>query len=205
MSMSALSATMKTLSLDQNVLLIQTQKLSVAEASQALIAAGVNREERIQILTKAGLIKATDGQTGANVRLTASLKGVTSALWAQAKAWLKTPMGMATVAIVGIYAIVKAVDYFTVSLDELEEKLSETQGELAEIQTELTSLEDELTTISDKIAEINSQDNLSITDEKELQKLQQESAEIQRQIDLLKLKESIKQGEVYDTFVISKK
>lgn len=193
------------LSANQLALIISTRELTLEKAKEFLATSKLTDEEKEQILIKAGLISATNGQSGANVGLTASLKGVTSALWAQAKAWLKTPMGMATVAIVGIYAIVKAVDYFTVSLDELEEKLSETQGELAEIQTELTSLEDELTTISDKIAEINSQDNLSITDEKELQKLQQESAEIQRQIDLLKLKESIKQGEVYDTFVISKK
>lgn len=182
-----------------------TANLSQSQLKAVLSSKALSGEQRIAILTAQGLTKSEAEAAissmglataeGAATTSTFTLSGAFKGLWATLKA---NPL---LIVVTTIYAIVKAVDYFTVSLDELEEKLSETQGELAEIQTELTSLEDELTTISDKIAEINSQDNLSITDEKELQKLQQESAEIQRQIDLLKLKESIKQGEVYDTFI----
>ena len=58
---------------------ISTNKLNVAQASLALKAAGVSREQRIQILTNTGLIAS-------NGTLTVSLKSVTAALFAQAKA-----------------------------------------------------------------------------------------------------------------------
>ena len=119
---------------------VSTNKLNVAQASLALRAAGVSREQRIQILTNAGLITS-------NGALTVSLKSVTAALWAQAKAWAATPMGMATIAAAAIFAIVKAVDYFSSASERAAEELANLESEFEELQNKITDASNEFKTL----------------------------------------------------------
>lgn len=57
------------------------------------------------------------------------LKLTTIALKEQAAAFLASPWGMATVAVVGIYAIAKAVEYFNGAADRARENLVESRNE----------------------------------------------------------------------------
>lgn len=149
---------------------ISTNKLNVAQASLALKAAGVSREQRIQILTNTGLIAS-------NGTLTVSLKSVTAALFAQAKAWAATPMGMATIAATSIFAIVKAVDYFSSSSERAAEKLSnlitefdELRGEITDTANSFKTLKSSADSIVPRLSELSNGvdkfgNNISLTDE----------------------------------------
>ena len=174
--------------------LISTRQLNVAQASLALQKAGVTRADRIQILTNAGLITS-------NASLGVSIKSVTTALLAQAKAWLATPMGMATAAAIGIFAIVKLVDHFTVSVDESREALVRLKEEYNENESELASLNSELQTTADRIAELQEQDTLTFTEAEELENLKLQNAELEREIALREIIKKQKAEEQNKTFV----
>lgn len=193
---SELASTMKLLNNNQIVMLISSKELSVSQASQALIEAGISREERIQILTKAGLITATEGQTAANVGLTASLKGVAAGLWATTKAFLASPLGMAVIAAGAIFAIVKAVDWLTVSLEESRENLSNLKQEYSDNENKLTSLNSELETTTKRIDELEKKDKLTFTEQNELNNLKRQNAELEREIHLLEQEQKIKSREI---------
>lgn len=127
-------------------LVISTNKLNVAQASALLQGAKVSRQDRIQILKKLGLISATAAQDVATKGLTLSMKQLTAIIWAQVKAWAMTPFGMAAIAATAIFAIVKLVNAFTVSLEESREALADLREEYNENEDELTTLNDELQT-----------------------------------------------------------
>jgi hypothetical protein len=55
--------------------------------------------------------------------------------------------------------------------------------------------------VKDKIKELNSQDDLSFTDQEELDSLSKQNNELQRKIDLLKLEQEIKQAQINSEFV----
>ncbi len=126
---------------------------------------------------------------------------VTEQLWAQATAWIASPLGMATVAALGIYGIVKAVDYFTISLEESREALADLKSEYSNIKSELRGLNDELQITRQRLAELESKDKLTFTEGEELENLRKQNNELERQKDLLEMQEKIKAKEVNDKFV----
>ncbi len=126
---------------------------------------------------------------------------VTEQLGRQALAWIASPLGMATVAAVGIYAIVKTVDSLTISLEESREALSNLKSEYSSIKSELQGLNDELQTTRQRLAELESKDKLTFTENEELETLRKQNNELERQNDLLEMQEKIKAKEVNDKFV----
>lgn len=166
----ALTKAMNGLNTAQLTNFISANKLNVAQASLALRAAGVSREERIQILTNAGLIAS-------NGSLTVSLKSVTTALLKQAAAWAATPMGQATIACAAIFAIVKAISYFASAseraaekLAELEEEFEELQGKISDASNKFKNLKSSADDVIPRFAELAKRvnafgDNVSLTDE----------------------------------------
>lgn len=164
----------------------------------------IGREERKRVYQMLGLTTTVNGQTKANLGLTASLKTMTGVLWEQAKAWLASPLGMATVAITGIYLIVKAVDYFSKSVERAREKLEELKAEYNDNESELTSLNDEAETATARIEELQKLADsgaISLTEQEELDKLKAENRELERKINLLKLENELKQKQIQRTFV----
>lgn len=182
-------------------LVIASNKLNVAQASALLQGAKVSRQDRIQILKKLGLISATAGQTVATKGLALSMKQLTAIIWEQVKAWAMTPFGMATIAAASIFAIVKGIDALTVSLEESREKLADLKEEYNENESELTALNDELQTTIDRINELQGKDSLTFTEAEELENLQKQNAELERQASLLETIQKKKTKELHKSFV----
>lgn len=86
--------------------------------------------------------------------------------------------------VVGIYAVVKVIQALYVSADEAREKIQKATEAYEEQTSALESLNSELKTTKDRIDELNSQDSLTIVEQEELEKLQQQEASLERQIKL---------------------
>lgn len=86
--------------------------------------------------------------------------------------------------VVGIYAVVKVIQALYVSADEAREKIQKATEAYEEQTSALESLNSELKTTKDRIDELNSQDSLTIIEQEELEKLQQQEASLERQIKL---------------------
>lgn len=192
---------LKGLTREQLELVISSGKLNVAQASLLLRGAGVERQDRKQILQKLGLTAATAGQTAATNGLTLSLSQLTKILWAQVAAWAATPFGMATIAAAGIFGLVKLVDWMTVSVEESREALAELGQEFKENESKITELNGELETTVDRIAELEGKDALTFTEAEELQNLKKQNNELEREIALLETIQRIKSKERNATFV----
>lgn len=192
---------LKGLTREQLELVISSGKLNVAQASLLLRGAGVERQDRKQILQKLGLTAATAGQTAATNGLTLSLSQLTKILWAQVAAWAATPFGMATIAAAGIFGLVKLVDWMTVSVEESREALAELGQEFKENESKITELNGELETTVDRIAELEGKDSLTFTEAEELQNLKKQNNELEREIAILETIQRIKSQERNAAFV----
>lgn len=69
----------------------------------------------------------------------------------------------------------------------LEEELETLQSDISDLNSEIDSLNSELETCNDRIAELLAMPSLSFTEQEELQNLQLQNAELERQIELNKL------------------
>lgn len=90
-------------------------------------------------------------------------------------------------AIVAITGIVSAFALLSVAVQDSQEKIDkafESKQNHTEKVSEIESLNSELETTKSKIDEINAKDNISLTDEAELVKLQNQTRELQNQIEL---------------------
>lgn len=93
------------------------------------------------------------------------------------------PMVLAITALVAVVVAAKtAYDHWNVTLDEHVEKLKELKSDYEEAQNKADSLEQQLENVRDRIEEINSKDNLEITDETQLRMLQEEEASLENQL-----------------------
>ena len=187
------------LSKEQLELVISSNKLNVAQAALLLQGAGIERQERKQILQKAGLISATAGQTVATEGLTLSLSQLTKILLAQAKAWLTSPLGMTTVAAAGIFALVKVVEYFNGAADRAREQLVALREEYENNEKELINLDGELKRIAERIKELEGK-KLSVTEAEELQNLQAQNRELTREKEILESISALKKEEMAYAF-----
>lgn len=86
--------------------------------------------------------------------------------------------------VVGIYAVVKVIQALWPSADKAREKIQKATEAYEEQTSALESLNSELKTTKDRIDELNSQDSLTIVEQEELEKLQQQEASLERQIKL---------------------
>lgn len=100
--------------------------------------------------------------------------------------FLASPVG----AFVAIVALKSAIDMTSNSLSKAQEKAEESKNKYNSIASEIESMNSELETTQKRIAEINAQENISITDSEELGKLKEQNEYLQEQIEL---KESLKQ------------
>lgn len=130
-----------------------------------------------------------------------NIKENTKMILANAAAWAKSPLGMATIAAVGIFAIIKLVDLFTVSLEESREKLAQLKEEYSNNENELKAMNDELKTTSDRIDELEEKDSLTFTEAEELENLKEQNAELAQTIALLEKEQQLKQKELRKTFI----
>lgn len=194
MVVNGLANAMSGLNAKQLEAYISSKKLNVAQASLAMRQNGVSRATRMQILQNLGLIQS-------NGKLKISLKSITAGLWETTKAWAMSPLGMATIAAVGIFAIVKIVDLLTTSLEESREALANLKEEYTDNENELTTLNDELQTTINRINELQGKDSLTFTEAEELENLIRQNTELERQIALLNTIQAQTKKKMLRTFV----
>ena len=181
---------------------VVNKNMDIKAVSKYLSATtSLTKAERTRIYQMLGLITTTNGQTVANLGVTASLKTMTVAIGKMALAWASSPLGMATIAAVGIFAIIKLVDLFTVSLEESREKLAQLKEEYSNNENELKAMNDELKTTSDRIDELDAKDSLTFTEAEELENLKEQNAELAQTIALLEKEQQLKQEELRKTFI----
>lgn len=135
---------------------------------------------------------------------THNLKENTVALLQNIGAWAKSPFGIATIAAVGIFAIVKAIDYYDGALERSREKLSGLKEEYTSVSSELSSLENELDSTAERLEELenlNKSGAITIAEKEELDLLRQQNSELDRKINLLKQEQALKQREINATFI----
>lgn len=113
----------------------------------------------------------------------------------------KAPIAKILLIAAAIWAVVKVVDLVTTTTEEYAEKLQELKSELSDIQSELDSLNTELETTQSRIAELLAMDSLTFTEQEELNNLQRQNDELERQIYLLEQRQKRKQKETEETFV----
>lgn len=94
----------------------------------------------------------------------------------------------------GIAVAVAAIDYFTESFDEAVEKADKSRSAYEQTASEVESLESQLSDVKDRISELNSMDSLTITEEAELQKLQAENDQLERQLAIKQKLANYQQG-----------
>ncbi len=141
---------------------------------------------------------ATEGTaTTATVALGNAFKG----LGAKIKAFVAANELLLTVAIgaAAVFAAVKIIDACTTSFDELKDKASDLRQEVDESQSSMDSTKKQLDEINQKIADINSKDGISLTDEEELKKLQEQKTELENIYEIEKARHDQKQQELEDT------
>ena len=167
-------------------------KFANSDAGQAIIkiaslTAGIALLNKtwtsLQTISKTNILASAITSLIAGETTLGQVTGVlTTKFLANAAAWAATPFGMVTIAVGAIVAIKAAYDHFNVTLEEHVEKLKELKSDYEEAQTKADELKKQLENVRDRIEEINSKDNLEITDETQLKMLQEEEASLENQL-----------------------
>ena len=204
-STSRLSGELVGLNTNQMLNAMQTTNLTGEQKLAAISTLGltdatkaVSREQLISALTTQGVAEAdavaiagSVGLTGANVGLAASFKALWTAMW---------PVLVVMLAIGAVVAIVKLFDAITTTSSELRESLSDLKTEISDVKSEIESLNSELETTQDRMAELLAKDSLTFTEQEELESLQKQNDELEREIYLLEQREKRLQDQAQDTF-----
>ena len=144
-----------------------------ATIKQALASKGYS--ERVQEQVANALVASE-----ANVTLANSMRG----LRASFAAFMSTPMGWLTAAMVAIPIIIKLADAFTTTTDEAVEGFNELNNALQETESEIESLQSEIDSTNTKIDELLSKDTLTIVEQRELETLKETNKELERQLEI---------------------
>ena len=138
---------------------------------QKTLATNKLSESTYKYMLAIGVTSTAEMTFGQKVKLS------TMALWDQAKAWAMTPFGMATIAAAAIFAIVKAIDYFSSAseraaeeLAKLEEEYDELQGKILDTASEFKNLRTSAESVIPRFVELAKGvnalgKNVSLTDE----------------------------------------
>ena len=152
-------------------------------------------------LANATAINAVAVAEGTTTTATVGLSNAFKGLGAKIKAFVAANQLLLTVAIgaAAIFAAVKIIDACTTSFDELKDKASDLRQEVDESQSSMDTTKKQLEEINQKIADINSKDGISLTDEEELKKLQEQKTELENIYEIEKARHDQKQQELEDT------
>lgn len=156
-----------------------TATCTAAEFEAALATEGIVGADAQAIMANLGLT-VSNTATGFSFDALAASAGV--ATKAVLAFLLTNPVGWAIMAAGAIFGVVKIVDALTESFDEAVEKAEESRSAYQSTQEELQSLQSELESTQEKIAELEGKDSLTIVEEGELAKLQQQNSMLEAQI-----------------------
>ena len=189
---------------DQQAIL---QKIGLAGATGTLNNA--TKETIANNIAKLVTDKAMTVQMG---QQTAAMLGYTLSVDAAGKATVaadvatksfmaSNPIGWILLIVSAVMALVTWVSQLPSKIEKLTEELKDLQADLRDVQSEIESVNSELETTNDRISELLSKDKLSFVEKEELKALQKRNEELQREIDLLELKEKQTKRDTADKFV----
>ncbi len=168
------------LSTSQMKLVLSTNSLTLAQKQELLMASGLSAEE-------AALQLETWGMTAANTGLTAStvtLGNAFKALWAT---MIANPLVMITTLISGAVMAYQAYKQHVVEAAEATKEAIET---FESISSEVESLEGKLSDLNEQIGKLD-----PITDAEDIENLQLETEELEKQLAILKEKQRIAESD----------
>lgn len=174
-----------------------TGTLSAAQRTQASTAI-LNAMSTGQLtMAQGNAMLAMLGYSGATMAADGSLK----VLDATTKSFMATnPVGWILLVASAIAMVVVGLSQIPSKVEKLQKKLQDLQSELQDVQSELGSINSELKTTEERMAELLAKDSLSFVEQEELENLQKQNAELQRQLDLLEAKEKRTKASLAETF-----
>lgn len=131
-----------------------------------------------------GAVKIANAKNAVQFIMTGAAAGTGAAGIASFSMAINALLPVVAVAAVAIYAIVKVISAIIVTEEEAKEKIQEATDAYEEQKSALESLNDELKTAKERIEELNGQDTLTIVEQEELEKLKQQEASLERQVQL---------------------
>lgn len=166
-----------------------SQVVATKLANSALVQKGAT-EKGVQA-TELATLGVTELLTYGFYGLVASIKTAIGAMWTL---MTTTPLGPILLVVAAVVAAVAAFSHFHKTTEELQEELDGFKSELSDIRSELDSVNSELETVNESIAELLAKDSLTFAEKEELERLQDVSAELERQKELLEDEEEYKSG-----------
>lgn len=158
---------------------LATQGLSEAQAEAILKAYGLSDAELQAALSTLASGQAADIATLRFKKFGMAIKAASSQLWA----FLTTnPYGMAIAAAGMALAGVAVYNVLNETFKESAEKAQESAEAYSNTESEIASLNNQLQTTKDRIDELRAQGALSIADKSELEELQEQNKQLERQL-----------------------
>lgn len=157
---------------------------------QALAQGILTKEEYASITAKYASLGATNA-------LSLGVKGLSATI---KTAMASNPIGWIMMAVSAVMMLAYWISSLKSKTEKLTEELSGLKSELRDIKSDIESLNSELETTQDRMAELLAMDTLSFTEKEELKNLQKTNDELQRELDLLALKEKQKTKETAKKF-----
>lgn len=105
-------------------------------------------------------------------------------------------LGPVGLAITAFYALVSVTDYFSKAAERAAEDVANLSSEFESGTTTLEDLKKKLEEVNGEIDELNAKDDLSFSDREDLERLQSESEELERQIHLQEMLNEAKREEL---------
>lgn len=186
----------------QDRLVKAQNKLNAAKqkkgTDKALKPETVQRYEREVNKAKLEVDNLTVAQNKASKSGTAGFKKLGKSVGNFAKS-----VGKALAQMAIMYLVMQVVGWITEAIDSLAnasqkaaEDFEELTNELKDTKSELEGINNELTTLDDKIAELTAKEKLSFTEQEELDRLKEERAELERELELKEALTKQKQEQV---------
>lgn len=168
------------LSVSQMKLVLSTNSLTLAQKQELLMASGLSAEEAALQLETWGMTAANTGLTASTVTLGNALK----ALWAT---MITNPIIMLTTM---VSAAVMAYQAYKQHVVEANEATQEAINTFESISSEVDDLEGKLSELNEQISKLD-----PITDAEDIENLQLETEELEKQLAILKEKQRIAESD----------
>ena len=168
----------------------QTVQLTDKKLAQAIANGALTASEAQLLAMTTGITIAQNTQSATSMpRWIAQMKAMTLATWGEVKAtiaWLATnPVGWCVLAAGAIAAVTAAIILNEKAAERAQEKIDKLHDSYNQTTSDLESINSELETIAQKIEEIQSKGKLELVDQEELDKLRQQTRELELQQAIL--------------------
>ena len=170
------------------------QKAANAATLSTAIATSLSQSSLVKLAIQLGITTAEEvASASATTLLGFSFKALGLSILGAAKAvitFLATnPIGWAILATTAIISLVAIMGDLIKTHDDYVEELKNTNEKIENLRSNIESLNSELETTKNRIEELESKGPLTITEQEELDKLKEQNAELERQIQLEKARE----------------